>query len=342
MSEEKQRIANEVFPQSGIPYSRLKKEFLQATYDVEIKEPLHWIIRKTIDDIPIVLDVKIPLTYPFVAPEVIVLSPKPFIHNTKHFWGPVKGLDSLFSFVLETLRTYRSPDVVPAPPEIQDVIDLVKRTEKPVHLVLGSHPGEHPVGRTIYSDPHIFLLDESAGSGDFSRFFKIDFTDLQQLKWLCSQLPGAFDTIILDTSTMKFFTPHPDKPHDQLKFLESLGCLFTLLSDTGVFFMAEPGSAYGGVVPIKQVLNQSGKIVWVRDESIRPGQIMKEMVESVGFQVEKKSTEELTHPLVQRVHKDRTDGMGSRYFLVATKPKKGGRRKSTRRKLKRRKHTKRR
>jgi hypothetical protein len=347
MSEETQSGANEFSSKTGMPYSRLKKEFLKGEYQVEFKGPLHFIISKTLNNIPIVLDVNVSTRYPFELPEVIVVSPKPFISREKLSWGPSKTLNDLFPPVLAVLQAYTSPKPVEIPRSIQAVIELVKQTPKPVHLVLGSHPGEEPVGRTIYSNPQIFLLDESSGSspGDTTRFFRIDFTNLQRMNWLCSQLPGAFETIILDTSTMKFFTPHPDKPDEQLKFLEILACLYRLLSDTGIFFMPEPGSAYGGVVPLKQRMDQrTGKIDWVQNTSPQPGHIMKEMVESVGFQTEIKKAENLTHPLVQLVHKDRTDRYGSSVFLVATKAKKGGKqkRKSRRRKLKQRKQTRRR
>lgn len=343
MSGEIQSPANVFSSQIGMPYSRLKKEFLKGEYQVEIKSPLHFLISKTINSIPIVLDVNLSVSYPFGVPEVIVVSPKPFIFQAKTKWGPSKTLNDLFPLVLSALESYSPANTLPIPAPIQQVIELVKQTPKPVHLVLGSHPGENPVGRTIYTNPQIFLLDESAGSGDTSRFFKIDFANLQQMNWLCSQLPGAFETIIFDASTMKFFTPHPDQSQDQLKFLEILTCIYKLLTPTGIFFLAEPGSIFGGVAMMKQVRDEtSGKMVWVRNDTIHPGLIMKEMVESVGFTAEEKTAEELTHPLVQLVHKDRTDGYGSRYFLVATKPKKGGKRKTKRRKLKKRKQTKRR
>jgi hypothetical protein len=340
MNSEKQRIAASLFPQKEMPYSRLKKEFLSADYAIEVKEPLHWVISKTIEDVPIVLDVKISTSYPFEEPTVLVLSPKPFL--LKKRFGPSKLLNHLFPATLEILKGYTPPAPIDIPPSIQEVIDLAKGTKKPIYLVLGSHPGENPVGRTIYSNPQIFLLDEASGSGDTSRFFKIDFTKLEQMNWLCSQLPGAFETVILDASTMKFFTPHPDKAEEQLIFLDILACIYKLLSNTGVFFMAEPGMSYGGIVPLKKQVNAAGKNVWVRNTSPQPGQIMKEMVDSVGFQAEYKDTSELADPLVDLVHKERTDGNGAKYFLVAKKARVGGKRKTRRRKVNRRKQTRRR
>ncbi len=341
MNNEKIKIAEELFSQKRMPYTRLKKEFLTADYAIEVKEPLHWVISKSVEDIPLVLDVKMSESYPHKAPEVIVLSPKPFLLK-KVLFTPGQLLNQLFSHTVKVLKDYRPPTQIDTPPDIQTVIDLVKRTKKPLHLVLGSHPGENPVGRTIYSNPQVFLLDEAEGSGDIARFFKIDFTKLEQMNWLCEQLPGAFETIILDGSTMKFFTPHPDKPQEQLVFLDILACIFRLLSNTGLFFMAEPGMAYGGIVPLKKQVNTAGKEVWVRNTSPQPGQIMKEMVESVGFQAEYKDTNELSHPLVDLVHKERTDGYGAKYFLVASKVRAGGKRKTRKQKMKKRKQSRRR
>jgi hypothetical protein len=338
MNSEKKRVAEELFPQKGMPYTRLKKEFLTADYAIEVKEPLHWVISKTVEDIPLVLDVKISESYPHVAPEVIVLSPKPFILKTSHY-SVVKLLNQFFTHALQNLRDYRPAESIDTPPPIQEVIDLAKATKKPIFLVMGSHPGENPVGRKLYSNPQLFLLDEASGSGDTSRFFKIDFTKREQMNWLCSQLPGAFEAVILDASTMKFFTPHPDKPQEQLAFLEILECMYRLLSDTGIFFMAEPGSSYGGIVPMKKATNSEGKSVWVRNTSPQPGAIMKEMVESVGFHTESKTIDEISHSLVDLVHKDRIDKHGAKYFLVARKVRTGGKRKTRRRKVNRRKRT---
>ena len=339
MSNEKERIAEELFPQKTMPYSRLKREFLTADYAIEVREPMHWVISKTVDNNPIVIDVKFTKSYPFEAPHMIVLSPKPFI--LKNF-GSAKLLSQVFDTTLRVLKEYSPPAPIDPPPHIQEVIDLAKRTEKPIHLVMGSHPGENPVGRTIYSNPQIFLLDTSEGRGDTSRFFRINFTNLQQMSWLCSQLPGAFETVIIDTSTMKFFTPHPDNPEDQLKFLDILACIYRLLSNTGIFFITEPGSAFGGILPTKQVFTAENKVVYVPNERPQAGKIMKEMAESVGFQADYKNIEEIDHSLVDLVHRQRTDGYGARYFLVAKKKNLGGKRKTRRRKMNKKRTTKRR
>lgn len=321
-------------------YIRLQKEFQMSTYTVEEVEPFHYILRATIEEIPIVLDIKIPEKYPFKAPKVIVLSPKGFLFNASDYWSPSSKLSNIFNLVSKKMKEYKKPENINVPPSIRGVIDLAKRTEKPISLVLGSRPGENPDGRTFYSNPQIFLLNIAAGKGNISRFFQIDFTNLQQMNWLCKELPGAFEKIILETSTMKFFTPISNI-QSQFVFLDILTCIYRLLTDTGVFYIADPAMTPGGLARVK-FINQNGKKVMVPNNTPYPGQIMKEMVESVGFQAEYKDIDSLTDPIVQLVHKDRKPSGGSTNFLVATKPKKGGRRKTLRKKMNKTKKNRRR
>ena len=78
----------------------------------------------------------------------------------------------------------------------------------PVFLVVGSRPGEPPNGRTFYSNPSYYLLDNWAAEegSDTSRFFRRDFNHFPEMKRLSVLYCKTFDTVIFDFSVLKFLT----------------------------------------------------------------------------------------------------------------------------------------
>lgn len=144
------------------------------------------------------LRVSIPAHYPQSHPQIVLTHP--FVYYTPTLyarlsWNEHTTLFGWISLYIDT--TFR------AMVEMRATMALPRITD-PAYLVLGGSPSEDPRGRSHYDHPHVFFLDRSGDVG-LPRFFHIDFANPAELGVLASLLPGAFDEICFDWSTLKFF-----------------------------------------------------------------------------------------------------------------------------------------
>jgi hypothetical protein len=311
---------------------------------VTILEPYHFILEMPVKDEIVKLDVdlrdiedKTKLGFPNAAPLVYVLSPFVFQADIRMNWGPTIKLLQIFTFVDPMIqRMKEQPVLKEVSKSLQTVIDVAKATPGPLWLVIGSHPGEAPRGRTMYNNKQIFFLDKNYGTGpNANRSFEMDMTDPTEMGILARELPNRFQKICFDESVTKFFTPY-STIESQRDIYYVLKSFYTMLTEDGILFIAEPGSIRGGIITLITTWNQKLK----PDPYPHPGSIFTPFVESAGFHTKKMIIDEIDDPLVKLVHKDAKDG-GSRTFLVCQKkPFAGGRRRKykTRQRKLNRKH----
>lgn len=322
--------------------SRLRKEYNGRTVDITIQEPRVWIAEKTIDGERVVLflDFRGHVTeknpsgealYPFHPPLVKVLSPFVFLPDLYLNWGPTRKIGDIFEIVTPMIEIMRQRPPAKAPsPSLQSAIDVARSTVPPLWLVLGSSPGEEAYGRTFYNMRNIFFLDKRPGSGpNQNRLFEVDFTRPDEMAPLCEQLPNKFQKMCFDYSVTKFFTP-TYSIESQRDIYYVLKCLYEMLEENGVLYIADPGARYGGLVPHRPVKNsKTGRQIGTEPYNpVHPGIIFTEFVKSVGFRTEKKNYDEVDDPLVRLVHKERTHPFRHTVFLVCTKGMSGGKRKA--------------
>ena len=329
--------------------TRLQKEYNRRKLDITIQEPRVWIAEKTLNGERVVLylDFRGHVTetnpsgqalYPFQPPLVKVLSPFVFLPDVYSNWGPTRKVEDIFETVASMIEIMRQRPPAKAPsPSLQSAIDVAKSTAPPLWLVLGSSPGEDADGRTFYDRPNIFFLDKSPGRGpNKNRLFEVDFTRPDEMAPLCEQLPNKFQKMCFDYSVTKFFTP-TYSIESQRDIYYVLKCLYEMLEENGVLYIASPGARRGGAAYTRIIRNsKTGRQSTEFYNPVHPGYIFTEVVNSVGFRTEVKNYDEIDDPLVQVVHKERRHPYRETVFLVCTKGMGGGKRKA-RRSTKRRK-----
>ncbi len=313
---------------------------------VTIVEPYHFILEMPVNNEMVKLDVdlrkvedKTKLGFPHYAPLLYVLSPFVFQADIRKEWNAMKKMLQIFTLVdpmIQQMKVQPVPSQVPN--SLQTVINVAKATQGPLWLVIGSHQGEPPRGRTMYTNPQIFFLDKVGGDPGTNRTFEVDMTNPEQMAILANQLPNRFQKICFDESVTKFFTPY-STIESQRDIFYVLKSFYTMLSDDGILFIAEPGSVRGGLITLIQTWNKK----LIPDPYPHPGSIFTPFVQSAGFYTKNMIIDEIDDPLVKLVHKDAKDG-GSRSFLVCQKKAfQGGRRRrmTRRRKVNRKSKSKR-
>jgi hypothetical protein len=222
---------------------RLSKEYAKISaptlseYEIEIVDPLHWIIQHTVHGEPVTLDVEFPEKYPFSAPEVKIVEPYLFKFVTTHF-GPTK----MFADFLKNIDTYIDEIKKKLDTNTLNSIESAKHAEEPLYLIMGANPKEKRKGRTFYDDPHYYMLDYADIEGESTRYFHINMVDVDALAYIAIELPNRFQTICFDWSTFKFFTEL-----DLNVLLRKIACLKRLLKDDGRIYFESPGTSPGGV-----------------------------------------------------------------------------------------------
>ena len=151
------------------------------------------------------INVSIPDHYPDTPPDIFLQEPFQYYTPTLYpriHWSRRCTLYEWIQFYIDTtlhtmlkMRSSMSREMFPS--------ILLAKSTNPVYLVLGAFPSEEPKGRAHYSNPNVFLLDKVDDTGP--RFLKADFASPLELGSLASLLPGAFDEICFDWSTLKFF-----------------------------------------------------------------------------------------------------------------------------------------
>ena len=128
-------------------------------------EPYHYILEKKVNNEIIKLDVdlrnqedKTKVGYAFQAPLVYILSPFVLQVDFRSNWSPMIFMTNFFTLVEPMIQSMK---IEPIPQEasrtLQEVIDVAKATEGPLWLVIGSHQGEDPRGRSMYAVSYTHL-----------------------------------------------------------------------------------------------------------------------------------------------------------------------------------------
>ena len=232
---------------------RLHKEYkiLSEEYPVSLEKNT-FIITIEFESIVYTIRIIIPIKYPFDPPYIRVESPFIYIiPGVKTNWGPGMILHTfLLSYVKSKIDTINGLATSMRPiftPIIESIPDKA-------YLVLGSSPIEPNRGRDYYTNPSIYLLDQMNVDENFPNYFRIDFTNSEQLLAFSSLVPKKFDEICFDYSTMKFFK----LPQETV--IERIVCLKTMLKDNGTIYFESIGSPPGGAYGFnratgKQIIN---------------------------------------------------------------------------------------
>lgn len=136
--------------------------------------------------------------------------------------------------------------VVRSPYEIIERINEILNSR--TYLLLGGYPAPPAQGRqpdnALYSNENVYIADiEDVRKTDpfRSRYFKLDFNDLKQIKEFRRQHPNRFDVVLFDWSTFKFFNKDET-------FQQRLCELLNLTRVGGTFIIENPtGGEFQGV-----------------------------------------------------------------------------------------------
>jgi hypothetical protein len=228
---------------------RLEKEYnrFSESYTVTLEKNT-FIVNIPFETITYTLRIIIPTKYPFDQPFIRVESPFMYvIPDIKTNWGP--GM-VLINFVVSHVKSKI------------DAINQLISTMKPIltpmiesipdtaYLVLGSFPSENKRGRYYYTNPSIYLLDQMNVDGNFPNYFRIDFTNSEQLLAFSSLVGKKFDEICFDYSTMKFFKIPQDSVVERITYLKNM------LKDTGTLYFESIGSPPGGAYGVNKATGQ--------------------------------------------------------------------------------------
>ena len=268
-------------------------------------------VRFTEEGIQYVFNVTFPDEYPFKAPQVQMISPYEqdyFIDENR--WGSTKNLLILKELIHQPFKYGNR------------------------YLLLGGYPSDSPTrSRALYMDPRFFILDTvpelNVRMSPFkSRYIEADFNDLERLQAVADDYRGAFQKIIFDWSTYKFFN-HDDTYEDRL------GALLQMLTPDGNLVIESP---QGTMFSFDRKMTQD-EMYKNRNLQMKTNRSdLTTAIRNLGFQSKDTDISRILDPVLVQVYKPLTNDLE----LSIVGRQMGGKRQARTQKTKRRKTLKRR